>query len=81
MKTPIKKTLYNDIHYGIFKTGGSFEVMFKYDQEGEEWSCFGGSVGYTTANFKTMEECDNFLTKGFKEDQSNPDIWLDMVAI
>jgi len=70
-----------DMYLGIFKEGDSYEVMYKYNQLGEEYNCFGGSVGYNTANFKTLSECDAFINKGIANQSKNPDIWLDMVAV
>jgi len=45
----------------------------------KDWNDFGGSVGYTIADFKTLQEAKDFIVKGLAEQDENPDIWLEMV--
>ena len=82
MDKPLKEIFdkESDTYLGIFKEDSGYEVCYKYNQLGEEWNCFGGSVGYSTASFDTLEECEAFISKGMKEQGNNPDVWLDMVA-
>lgn len=46
-----------------------------------ELGSFGGSVGFTTADFDTIEEARAFLLKGISECDRNPEVWLEMVAV
>ena len=58
----------------------AYEPMWVSDGDDELWS-FGGSVGYTTPTFETVEEARDFLLAGIDQQQDNPEIWLEMVAV
>ncbi len=53
-----------------------YEVMYFLDGE---LNSFGGSVGYNSADFDTIEQAKQFLLTGIAGQDDNPDIWLDMV--
>ena len=55
-----------------------YEVLYMIDGE---LNSFGGSVGYWIAEFNTIEQAQDFLLKGISEQDSNNEIWLDMVAV
>lgn len=55
-----------------------YEAMYMLD---DELNSFGGSVGYTIADFGTIEEAQDFLLKGISLEDQNPDIWLEMVEV
>jgi hypothetical protein len=42
---------------------------------------FAGTVGYTTAHFDTLEDAQEFLLNGIALEDTNPDIWLEMLAV
>ncbi len=46
-----------------------------------ELTSFGGSIGYTVADFDTVEEAQDFLLKGISEYDTNSEIWLKMVEV
>ena len=46
---------------------------------GCELNSFGGSVGYRTADFFTIEEARDFLLKGISGWDVDPDGWLERV--
>ncbi len=46
-----------------------------------ELNSFGGAVGYTIADFDTLEEAQDFLLKGMALEDANPDIFLEMVVV
>ena len=81
---------YNDMHLAIFEydketqekyKSKKYEVCYMLNQEGEEYNSFGGSVGYTTATFDSIEEAKGFINKGLLMESGNPDIWLEMVEV
>ena len=47
--------------------------------EEEPWLIMGGSVGYNESAFLTLDEAEAFLKKGLKEEEKNPEIWLEML--
>lgn len=49
------------------------------EQEKELWATMGGSVGYNESVFMTYAEALAFVTKGEREQQKNPEIWLEML--
>jgi len=72
----------SDMHLAIFKIGSEYEVAYMYNQEGEEYNTFGGSVGYTDSTFKTLEEAKGFIDKGLEGSKlGNYDIWLEMLEV
>ncbi len=74
--------------YGIVKHSKRDQVKYherEYeavwaDEDGELWS-FGGTVGYTLADFDTLEAARDFLLKGISERDTNPEIFLEMVEV
>ena len=75
-----------DYKIGLFKSepneqGYKYTCLWKNTKfSKEDWYDFGGSVGYTTASFKTRTEAIAFVEKGLREELKNPEVWLDMVA-
>lgn len=55
-----------------------YEAMWMIDNE---LYSFGGSVGYGIADFDTLVEAQEFLNKGISLEDTNPDIWLEMVEV
>ena len=55
-----------------------YEAMYMIDSE---LNSFGGAVGYGVADFDTIEEVQEFLLKGISIEDTNPDIWLEMVEV
>jgi len=55
-----------------------YESMWMVDGE---LNSFGGAVGYTIADFDTLEEAQDFLLKGMALEDANPDIFLEMVVV
>jgi hypothetical protein len=55
-----------------------YEAMWMIDNE---LYSFGGSVGYRTADFSTLEEAQGFLLQGISVCDTNPEIWLEMVEV
>ena len=56
----------------------AFEVMYLLD---EELKSFGGSVGYNIADFDSPSLAEEYLLKGIYLQDTNPDIWLEMVQV
>ncbi len=66
------------------KYGGKrYEAMWRGDETSvtSELFSFGGSVGFTVADFNTIAEAEDFLLKGICEYDVYPDVCLDMVAV
>lgn len=55
-----------------------YEAMYLIDGE---MNSFGGAVGFGIADFDMIEEAQDFLLKGIAEEDSNQDIWLEMVEV
>ena len=55
-----------------------YEAMYMIDSE---LNSFGGAVGYGVADSDTIEEVQEFLLKGISLQDTNPDIWLEMVKV
>jgi hypothetical protein len=73
--------------YAIIRISPSDQTRYKlkayepmWVTDGELWS-FGGSVGYTTPTFNTLDEARDFLLEGITHQSENPEIWLDMVKV
>lgn len=49
--------------------------------EDDELNSFAGVPGFNIARFDTVEEAQDFLLKGMAEEDTNPDIWLDMLEV
>ncbi|MBW2968803.1 hypothetical protein KY314_01660 [Candidatus Woesearchaeota archaeon] len=56
----------------------NYGCLFKMKGD-EGWNDFGGSVGYTIAHFDTLKEAKKFIERGLREQEKNPEIWLEMV--
>jgi hypothetical protein len=48
---------------------------------GNELYPFGGSVGYGISDFDTVEQAQDFLLKGIALEDTNPEIFLEMVEV
>src|SRR5688500_8260267 len=59
--------------------GEQFEPRW-IDDAGELWP-FGGTVGYSSPCFATLDVARAFLLQGIEAQDTNPDIWLEMVAV
>jgi hypothetical protein len=46
-----------------------------------ELNSFGGSVGYRVADFKPIEEAQDYLIKGISTYNTEGEIWLKMVKV
>lgn len=55
--------------------------MGEITEKNPEMGSFAGTVGYRTAEFKTIEETRDFLLRGISEVDSNSDIWLEMLEV
>ncbi|TAK28851.1 MAG: hypothetical protein EPO21_22100 [Chloroflexota bacterium] len=55
------------------------EVVFM--QPDGELASFGGTVGYTIADFNTREEAQDFLLRGIAGQDEDPEIWLKMIRV
>jgi hypothetical protein len=55
-----------------------YEALWMVD---EVLNSFGGAVGFGVADFDTIEQAQDFLLKGISEQESNKEIWLDMVEV
>jgi len=51
------------------------------DNENDELCSFAGSVGYRIAVFDTIEEAQDFLLKGISNEDTNTDIWFQMLEV
>ena len=58
----------------------NYEALW-LDAENHDLCSFAGSVGYRIAAFDTIEEAQDFLLKGIAKEDSNSDIWLEMLAV
>lgn len=78
---------FNDNYLGILEFTSAlmkrfdckqFEVVFKMEEHAN-WNSFGGSVGYRTAEFFSLEDAHRFIIRGLLEQKRTPEIWLNMV--
>ena len=46
-----------------------------------ELNSFAGTVGFRIADFDTIEEVQEFLLKGINLEDTNSDIWWEMLAV
>ncbi len=51
------------------------------DNENNELYSFAGTVGFTIADFDTVEEAQEFLLKGISLEDTKADIWWEMLAV
>ena len=60
-----------------------YEALWKDEitEKHPELNSFAGIVGYRIAESNTVEEAQDFLLKGLSEDDTNPDIWFEMLAV
>jgi len=46
-----------------------------------EWHIFGGSVGYSLAEFDTLKDAEDYYNKGLAGQDQNVEIWLEMLEV
>ena len=68
---------YSDKEREEFKNK-EYEALWLNDAE---LNSFAGSVGFRIAEFDSVEEAQDFLLKGISAEETNPDIWFDMLKV
>ena len=48
--------------------------------DNDELNSFAGTVGFRIADFDTIEKAQEFLLKGINQEDTNSDIWWEMLA-
>ena len=55
-----------------------YEALWLDDRE---LNSFAGTVGFRIADFDTIEEAQEFLLKGIALEDTNPEIWWEMLVV
>ena len=78
---------HNDNIYAIVRHSKEDQQRYKTKEYESMWMVdgelnqFGGAVGYRIADFDNLAEAQEFLLKGISLEDTNPDIWLEMVEV
>jgi len=71
---------YSDAEQQEYPTLKQYEALW-LDNENDELCSFAGTVGFQIADFETIEEAQDFLLNGISREDTNPDIWWEMLAV
>ena len=58
----------------------SYEALW-LDSENNELCSFAGTIGFRIATFNTLEEAQSFFFEGIAHLTTNPDKWLELLAV